>query len=98
MSGHIDPITYAMELLAASDAAKGHYDDPRYAMYTVVAELIIKLETLGSQVADIGDESSAFSTVQMDEQHVNQDITKISTWVANHPNATPTQALNDPEY
>lgn len=101
MSTHIDPITYAMELLAAGDAGKGKYDDPRYALYTVVAEMIIKLEELGSQVADVGDESSAFSTVQMDEQHVNQDLNKISTWWAAHkndPGMSPSKALTMPEY
>ena len=100
MSGHIDPISYMMEALEKADALgqQGKYDDPRYAMYTIVAQLIAAIEGISAEVAGIGNESSAFSDVQKDLQHVDGDISKIESWYASHPGATPTQALNDPEF
>lgn len=98
MTSHIDPISLMMQALEKADALQGKYDDPRYALYMLVAELIARIEGLSSEVADIGNESSAFSSVQMDLQHVDKDIAKIQQWRANHKNMTPMQAMNDPEY
>ncbi len=86
---HTDPIELMMEMLSRINAGDGKYDSEDQSLFYLIATLIAKMEGLSSEVAGIGDESNAFSTVLKDTQNVDRDITRIQKWYADHPTYGP---------
>jgi hypothetical protein len=86
ISGHVDIYTLMAELLSKAEAG-GSYNSPDQSIYYMLASLISKLLTLSTDVAGIGNESTAFDAVRQDIIDVQRDISKIQQWVQEHPGA-----------
>jgi hypothetical protein len=96
MAVHVDPAALMMELVARAE--KTPYDDKTQTMWHLIDMLYRIMEAHSNEVADIGMESNAFSTVSMDIHHVKNDMSRIQQWIADHPNANMEDAKKDPDF